>query len=58
MDAALAVMRENLQYYDAIKNGLIEPPRCGHCEYCKATKVLTGAQPIEDFEINEEDEII
>lgn len=58
MDAALAVMRENLQYYDAIKNGLIEPPRCGHCEYCKSTKVLTGAQPIEDFEINEEDEII
>ena len=58
MDAALAVMRENLQYYDAIKNGLIEPPRCGHCEYCKSTKVLTGAQPIEDFELNEEDEII
>lgn len=58
MDAAMAVLRENLQYYDAIKNGLIEPPRCGHCEYCKATKVLTGAQPIEDFEINEEDEIL
>lgn len=58
MDAAMAVLRENLQYYDAIKNGLITPPRCGHCEYCKSTKVLTGAQPIEDFEINEEDEIL
>lgn len=56
MDAAFSVMRENLQYYDAIKRGLIEPPRCGKCDYCKATKVLTGPQPIEDFEITEEDE--
>lgn len=56
MDAAMAKMLENLPYYDAIKRGLIEPPRCGKCDYCKSTKVLTGPRSIEDFERNETNE--
>lgn len=50
MDASVAVMVENLDYYDAIKRGLIEPPRCERCDYCKRTKRLTRVQTIEEFE--------
>lgn len=27
-----------VQHYDDIKKGLVVPTRCGHCDYCKATK--------------------
>lgn len=27
-----------VQHYDEIKKGLVVPARCGHCDYCKATK--------------------
>ncbi len=53
MDAAMAELVDNLPYYDAIKRGQIEPPRCGKCDYCKSTKVLTGPQDITDFERND-----
>ena len=56
MDSCLAVLRENLPYFDAIKRGQIEPPRCGQCDYCKKTKVLDGVQSIEDFEEGYSDE--
>jgi hypothetical protein len=55
MDAALSVLRADLAYYDAIKNGQIEPPRCGHCAYCKNTKVLDRVQDITEFESEEEE---
>lgn len=55
MDAALTTMRENLQYFDAIKRGLAEPEHCGHCEYCRQTKKLDRVQPIEEFEMNDEE---
>lgn len=55
MDAALAVLRTDLAYYDAIKQGQIEPPRCGHCDYCKSTKVLDRVQEITEFESEEEE---
>lgn len=54
MDAALSVLRSELAYYDAIKQGQIEPPRCGHCDYCKSTKVLDRVQEIAEFEFDEE----
>lgn len=31
----------NAPHYNEIKKGLIEPIRCGKCDYCKSTKVLT-----------------
>ena len=55
MDAALAVLKTDLAYYDAIKQGQIEPPRCGHCDYCKSTKVLDRVQEITEFESEEEE---
>lgn len=56
IDAAMATLRENLKYYDAIKRGLVEPPRCGHCDYCKQSKILDRAQPISEFEMDSEEE--
>lgn len=41
LDFQLARVKKIIQRYDAIKQGLIEPERCEHCDYCKATKVLT-----------------
>jgi hypothetical protein len=32
----------------AVKSGLVPPQRCGVCEYCRATKILT--EPI-DFDL-------
>lgn len=51
MDADMSIMKANLPYYDAIKSGMIEPPRCEHCKYCKATRKLTGAITLDEFEM-------
>ena len=51
MDAEMKVLRQNLPYYDAIKQGMIEPPRCEHCAYCKATRRLTGPITLDAFEM-------
>ena len=37
---------------EAVKNGEIEPKRCGHCEYCRATKKLTGITELYDLEVS------
>lgn len=41
MDAALAEAEKNVPTILAIKNGDYEPVRCGVCNYCKHTKVLS-----------------
>lgn len=43
MDAALAEVEKNIPSILALKNGEYEPVRCGTCNYCKHTKVLTQA---------------
>ena len=53
MDAAMAVLMENIEYYDAIKRNQIEPDRCERCDWCKQTKVLTKPQTIEEFEMED-----
>lgn len=42
MDIALKLIEAKIDRHADIKAGLIEPVRCGHCDYCKQTKVLTG----------------
>lgn len=39
----------NVELYDAIKKGIVEPERCGKCDYCKKTKVLTEPTDSEEF---------
>lgn len=49
MDAEMDFLRTKLPRYDAIKRGLIEPERCEHCAYCRATKKLDGVRLLEEF---------
>ena len=41
MDDALAIVENYAARFHAIKIGLIDPERCGKCDYCKSTKILT-----------------
>jgi hypothetical protein len=41
IDYCFEVVQENAPIFANIKLGLIEPTRCGKCDYCKSTKVLT-----------------
>ena len=51
MDAEMKLLRQNLPYYDAIKQGMMDPPRCEHCAYCKSTRRLTGPIGLDEFEM-------
>lgn len=41
LDTALKIVEAKIDRFDLVKMGEIEPERCGRCEYCKQTKVLT-----------------
>ena len=41
-------VKRHLPHIIQVKNGLVEPERCGVCEYCRATKKIKA--PI-DFEL-------
>jgi hypothetical protein len=43
------VLAEKLPYFDAIKQGVIDPPRCEHCAYCRATKKQSGPISLDDL---------
>lgn len=43
LDEALARVESQVPKILALKKGEIEPFRCGACDYCKHTKILTGA---------------
>lgn len=49
LDAAMEKIIVSVGRYDAIKRGEIEPERCGHCAYCKSTKVLTHVVDYRDL---------
>lgn len=50
LDFELDQFKKNIQMYDAIKNGILEPERCEKCDYCKQTKILTEPTESEDME--------
>lgn len=41
LDEKLLIIKSILPKIQAIKEGKIEPNRCEHCDYCKATKKIT-----------------
>lgn len=41
LDTALKVVESKIDRFDLVKMGEIPPERCGTCEYCKQTKMLT-----------------
>lgn len=49
LDYALERFKQGVEYYDAMKKGVIEPSRCEKCEYCKNTKVLKEPTEAEEF---------
>ena len=51
LDTEMKLLRQDLPYYDAIKSGVVEPTRCEHCAYCKATRKLTGPISLEEFQM-------
>ena len=40
LDTALKVVEAKIDRFDLVKTGEIPPERCGHCEFCKSTKIL------------------
>lgn len=61
----LEKLKDKLHHYQMIKEGRTLPKRCGTCDYCRATKKITGIKPYyelkpefrtnleEDYAINE-----
>lgn len=45
MNIALKIVEAKIDRFADIKAGLIEPIRCGHCDYCKQTKKLSEPVP-------------
>ena len=41
LDTALKLVEAKIDRFDLVKHGDIEPKRCGHCDYCKMSKLLT-----------------
>lgn len=42
LEEKIILVRELAPHFAAIKRGEVEPTRCEHCDYCRATKVLTA----------------
>lgn len=49
LDYCLDIVMQNAPRFADIKRSLIEPTRCGRCDYCRSTKVLT--KPVEYLEV-------
>ena len=47
IDSALKVIENNIDRFAGIKDGVIEPRRCGKCGYCRETKILNRIEMIE-----------
>lgn len=50
MDAELKALRSKLPYFDAMRQGIIEPERCGHCAYCRQTKKVEMPSSLYDYQ--------
>ena len=50
MDAELAWLEQAMPRIEAIKEGIIEPERCGHCAFCRETHVLTGPVMLSEYD--------
>ena len=49
LDFALETFKRDVQLFDAVKKGIIEPDRCEKCEYCKMSKQLTEPTESDEF---------
>jgi len=49
LDAERERLLDKLPYFDAIRQGIVEAPRCECCAYCRRTKKLSGPVPLANF---------
>lgn len=49
LDEALERFKREVEFFDAVKKGVIAPLRCEKCEFCKQTKVLREPTSSEEF---------
>lgn len=49
LDVKLEEFKQNIERFQAIKQGLIEPMRCEKCDACKNTKSITKIMTMEDL---------
>ena len=49
LDEALERFKREVEFFDAVKQGVIAPLRCEKCEFCKNTKVLREPTSSEEF---------
>ena len=49
LDNALERFKREVEFFDAMKQGVIAPLRCEKCEFCKNTKVLREPTSSEEF---------
>lgn len=50
LDTELSSLEEKLPLFDAITQGIVQPERCGRCDYCRATHRLTEVTPLTELE--------
>ncbi len=49
LDFALERFKADVEMYDAIKKGVVEPDRCGKCDWCKISKVIRKPSESSEF---------
>jgi len=42
LDFCLEIVKANIVRFSSIKKGKVEPGRCGSCDWCRSTKILTN----------------
>lgn len=50
MDAEMEVLRTKLPLFNAMRQGIVAAERCENCAYCRGTRKLTGATPLDEFD--------
>ena len=50
LDAAMEIVRNESGHFALVKRGIIPPIRCEHCDYCKATKVLSEVMQADELD--------
>ena len=51
-DACMEYLADKIPRFDAIKKGYVEPERCEHCDYCRATRKLTRPMTMDEMKFD------
>lgn len=51
LDAEIDFISTRIELFKGIKDGVLEPERCEHCAYCRATRKLNGPVTLDYFDM-------